>query len=84
MGSQSDIWNVITLPEASELWQLSRPTIIWQIWRGSLVARKAKGTWLISKKSMVKNFGQKEGRLQDASKCASVHMSSVRSGNGEI
>jgi hypothetical protein len=60
MKRDNDIWMVVTLPEASEIWQLSRSTIIWAIWRDSVAARKANGAWLLSYVDMCDTFGSRE------------------------
>jgi hypothetical protein len=61
MKHSNDIWQVVTLPEAAERWQLSRSTIIWAIWRDLIAARKANGAWLLSAYDMKKTFGQPKG-----------------------
>jgi hypothetical protein len=60
MKRNNDIWMVVTLPEASEIWQLSRSTIIWAIWRDLVAARKGGKSWLLSYTDMCDTFGVKE------------------------
>lgn len=84
MKQDRAVWNVVTLPEAAEIWKLSRSTIIWQIWKGSLAVRKAKGAWLISYKSMCKNFGKPKGVLVDESIHAVIHLPEVWSGDSDV
>lgn len=61
MKHSKEIWQTVTLPEASKLWQLSRSTIIWAIWRDNVSARKAEGAWLLSYTDMYDTFGKPKG-----------------------
>ena len=57
MSKQEPLNQVVTLAEASIMWNLDRTTIIWQYWKGFVEMRKSVGTWLVSLESMCKVYG---------------------------
>lgn len=48
---------VVTVPEACEMWDKPRNTLLYAIDAGNIVARKSGSTWLISVPSLVKRWG---------------------------
>lgn len=57
------LYQVVTVPEACELWGLPRNTIMYALdiaigRTGDLVYRKSGSTWLITVASMVRRYGQ--------------------------
>ncbi len=57
MSKQEPLNQVVTLAEASKMWNLARTTIMWQYWYGFVVMRKSVGTWLVDLNSMNKVYG---------------------------
>jgi DNA-directed RNA polymerase specialized sigma24 family protein len=50
---------VLTAAEAAELYKLDTTTIKKACQQGRLICRKAKGTWLVTRKEMEEKYGDK-------------------------
>lgn len=54
----------ITLAAASRAWRISRSSIIWAYWRGSLSMVKVGGTWLVYWPHMVIQWGNPQDGVE--------------------
>lgn len=52
---------VLTPSEVSELWGISKKSVMARLWAGDFVARKSGKTWLIAKSSVIHWWGLPRG-----------------------
>lgn len=55
-----NLYDVMTLVEVCETWGVQRMTVLMAIYRDKVDGRKSGKTWLISTKSCIEHFGDKE------------------------
>lgn len=62
MSNQSPLLRVVSLGEATMLWERDRKAIIWQYWNGFVEMRKSGHIWLVDFDSMVRVYGFPYGK----------------------
>ena len=58
MENDADIIRLLTLPEAAELLQVSKRTVLRMIWRNKLPAFKVGNQWRVNERALVKWLGE--------------------------
>ena len=58
------LYEVLTAPEAEQLWGLSAGTVRAACGRGIIACRKSAGTWLVTRQTMEAHYGRCPDKLQ--------------------